>query len=146
MGCNMKDIMLKIVGKQITVEAEEQQLEFVTEGKYYEKGDSVYLVYDESQFSGMEGCTTSLKITGDKIRMKRYGNTIALDTEIEFEKGKRFKGYYDTPYGSVEMEVLTNDIVNNIERSDGSGSLNIDYHISLRGLSEGRSKLDIEII
>lgn len=142
----MKDIMLKIVGKQITVEAEEQQLEFVTEGKYYEKGDSVYLVYDESQFSGMEGCTTSLKITGDKIRMKRYGNTIALDTEIEFEKGKRFKGYYDTPYGSVEMEVLTNDIVNNIERSDGSGSLNIDYHISLRGLSEGRSKLDIEII
>lgn len=146
MGCNMKDIMLKIIGKQVTVESEEQQLEFVTEGKYYEKGDSVYLVYDESQFSGMEGCTTSLKITGDKIRMKRYGNTIALDTEIEFEKGKRFKGFYDTPFGSVEMEVLTNDITNNIERSNGSGSLNIDYHISLRGLSEGRSKLDIQII
>lgn len=142
----MKDIMLKIVGKQVTVESEEQQLEFVTEGKYYEKGDSVYLVYDESEFSGMEGCTTSLKITGDKIRMKRYGNSISLDTEIEFEKGKRFKGYYDTPYGAVEMEVLTNDITNNIKKSDGSGSLNIDYHISLRGLSEGRSKLDIQII
>lgn len=142
----MKDIMLKIIGKQITIETEEDQLEFVTEGKYYEKGDSVYLVYDESQFSGMEGCTTSLKITGDKIRMKRYGNSIGLDTEIEFEKGKRFKGYYDTPFGSVEMEVLTNDIVNNIKKSEGSGSLNIDYHISLKGLSEGRSKLDIQII
>ena len=51
----MKDIMLKIIGKQVTSESEEEQLEFVTEGKYYVKGDSVYLLYDESEFSGMEG-------------------------------------------------------------------------------------------
>ncbi|HWQ77670.1 MAG TPA: DUF1934 domain-containing protein [Anaerovoracaceae bacterium] len=142
----MKDIMLKIVGKQVTIDSEEEQLEFVTEGKYYVKGESVYLLYDESEFSGMEGCTTSLKITGDHIKMKRYGDSIGLDTEIVFEKGKRFKGYYDTPYGSVEMEVLTNDVINRIEKTEGRGTLNIDYHISLRGLSEGRSILDIEII
>jgi len=142
----MKDIMLKIIGKQVKTDSEEEQLEFVTEGKYYVKGDSVYLLYDESEFSGMEGCTTSLEITGDNIKMKRSGESIGLDTEIEFEKGKRFKGYYDTPYGSVEMEVLTNDVVNKIEKAEGKGSLNIDYHISLRGLSEGRSILDIEII
>lgn len=142
----MKDIMLKIIGKQVATDSEEQQLEFVTEGKYYVKGDSVYLLYDESEFSGMEGCTTSLQITGGNIKMKRFGESIGLDTEIEFEKGKRFKGYYDTPYGSVEMEVLTNDVVNKIEKTEGKGSLNIDYHISLRGLSEGRSILDIEII
>ncbi len=142
----MKDIMLKIVGRQVTSETEEEQLEFVTEGKYYVKGDSVYLLYDESEFSGMEGCTTSLKITGDNIKMKRFGERIGLDTEIEFQKGKRYKGYYDTPYGSVEMEVLTNDVINKIEKIEGKGTLNIDYHISLRGLSEGRSILDIEII
>ena len=142
----MKEIMLKIVGKQIMADVEEEQVELITEGRYYEKGDAVYLVYDESEFSGMEGCTTSLKITGDKIKMKRFGQLIGMDTEIEFEKGKRFKGYYDTPFGSVEMEVLTNDIVNTIKGSEGKGSLNIDYHISLRGLTEGRSKLDIQII
>lgn len=143
----MKEIMLKIIGKQVSSDAEEeQQLEFVTEGKYYEKGESVYLLYDESEFSGMEGCTTSLKITGKNIKMKRFGESIGLDTEIEFEKGKRFKGYYDTPFGSVEMEVLTNDVVNNIVKTEGKGKLNIDYNISLRGLSEGRSILDIEII
>ncbi|QOX65047.1 DUF1934 domain-containing protein [Anoxybacterium hadale] len=142
----MKEIMLKIIGKQVTLDAEEEQLEFVTEGKYYEKDDSVYLLYDESEFSGMEGCTTSLKITGETIKMKRFGENIGLDTEIEFEKGKRFKGYYDTPFGSVEMEVLTNDVVNNIVKTEGKGKLNIDYNISLRGLSEGRSILDIEII
>ena len=142
----MKDIMLKIIGKQVTTDTEEERLEFVTEGKYYVNGDSVYLLYDESEFSGMEGCTTSLKITGDNIKMKRYGESIGLDTEIEFEKGKRYKGYYGTPFGSVAMEVLTNDVVNRIEKTEGKGSLNIDYNISLRGLSEGRSILDIQII
>jgi uncharacterized beta-barrel protein YwiB (DUF1934 family) len=78
--------------------------------------------------------------------MKRHGETVPIDTEIQFEKGKRFNGFYDTPYGAVEMEVLTDDVVNNINRAKGIGSLNIDYHISLRGLSEGRSRLNIEIL
>lgn len=139
--------MLKIVGKQLFgLSEEEEQLEFMTEGKFYEKDDSIYLSYDESEFSGMEGCTTSLKITGDKIQMRRFGHSVPLDTEIQFEKGKRFTGYYDTPFGAVEMEVLTNDIVNNINKDAAKGTLNIDYHISLRGLSEGRNRLDIEII
>lgn len=147
----MKDIMLKIVGSQIThdrgVDAEEEILEFVTEGKLYERNQSVYLTYKESQFSGMEGCTTSLKITGDKVRMKRYGKALPLETVIEFEKGKRFEGYYDTPFGAVEMEVLTNQVENHIlGLPEARGTLNIDYHISLRGLSEGRSKLNIQIL
>ena len=43
----MKNIMLKIVGKQITGDNEEEteQLELVTEGKYYEKDGVLYLTY-----------------------------------------------------------------------------------------------------
>ena len=143
----MKDIMLKIIGKQVYgFTEEEDQLEFMTEGKYQEEGDSIVLSYDESELSGMTGCTTCLTIIGDKIMMKRYGTSMPLDTEIQFEKGKRFTGYYDTPYGAVEMEVLTNEVKHNINRNEATGTINIDYNISLRGLSEGRSRLDIEII
>ena len=145
-GVKMKDIMLKIVGKQITRDKEEEQLEFVTEGKLYEDGDAVYLTYPESEFSGMLGCTTSLKITKDKIEMRRFGEGTSAETEMEFQKGKRFNGMYETPYGPIEMEVLTNEIINNIDKDNAKGSLNIDYHISLKGLSEGRSRLDIEIL
>jgi uncharacterized beta-barrel protein YwiB (DUF1934 family) len=145
----MKDIMLKIIGNQITEDGAQSDgsavMEFITEGRFYQKGDSVYLVYDESEFSGMEGCTTSLKITGDKIRMKRYGEDVGIETAIEFERGKRFNGFYDTPMGSVAMEVLTNEVTNRITRG-GKGSLDIDYHVSLKGLTESRSKLSIEII
>ena len=35
----MKEIMVKIKGQQVTKEAGEDALEFVTEAKLYEKGD-----------------------------------------------------------------------------------------------------------
>ncbi len=141
----MREIMMKIIGTQVTADLEEDQMEFVTEGKLYEKGEALYLIYDESEISGMPGCRTRLKLKDGNIKMKRVGKNVGIDTEIEFEKGKRYTGYYDTPYGTIEMEVLTNHIENNL-RSDGTGSLDIDYHISLKGLLEGRNKLNIELM
>lgn len=57
----MKDITLKIVGKQIYRDVEEEQIEFVTEARLYEKGDSLYLIYEESEFSGMPAARRALK-------------------------------------------------------------------------------------
>jgi uncharacterized beta-barrel protein YwiB (DUF1934 family) len=138
--------MLKIIGSQITRDEGDERMEFITEGKYVEEDGAVLLSYDESELSGIEGCTTNLRITGDKIKMERCGGYISVDTAIEFEQGRRFKGYYDTPFGSIEMEVLTNSVVNNIVRENASGYLAIDYNISLKGLTESRSRLKIEII
>jgi len=125
---------------------EEVQLEFVTEGQLYEEDQSLYLVYEESEFSGMPGCKTKLEFTGDEIKMSRLGEGIEIDTEIEFRKGKRYTGFYETPFGAVEMEVLTNAIENNLCAAEGKGSVNIDYNISLKGLAEGRNKLNIEVM
>ena len=140
-----KDIMLKIIGKQITADMEEEALEFVTEGKLYKEGDTLCLLYDESEFSGMLGCQTTLRLNDNMIKMKRIGAGIGMDTVIEFRKGERYCGYYDTPFGAIEMEVLTNELKNNL-KTDGTGSVDIDYHISLKGLSEGRNKLNIQIM
>lgn len=141
----MKDIMMKIIGTQVNSNMEEEQLEFITEGKLYEKGETMYLIYDETELSGMPGCKTRLKLKDGSIKMRRVGKSVGIDTEIEFEKGKRYNGYYDTPYGAFEIEVLTNHLENKV-KSDGTGSLNIDYSVSLKGLVEGRNKLNIQIM
>ncbi|MDR0570637.1 MAG: DUF1934 domain-containing protein [Clostridiales Family XIII bacterium] len=142
----MKDIMLKIIGKQMTQDGEDEQVEFITEGRYQAEDGAVLLQYDESDLSGMAGCTTDLRIIGEKVKMERHGAAVGVDTAIEFERGRRFKGYYETPFGAVEMEVLTNFVVNRLEPEKGSGYLDIDYNISLKGLSESRSRLKIEIM
>ena len=120
-------------------------IEFMTEGRIYQKGDATYIVYEESKFSGLEGCKTTVKVSGDKVKMFRFSDGFPVDTQIEFEKGKRFEGYYQTPFGPVEMEVTTNSLTNNLSFEKG-GRLNIDYNIALVGLSEGRSVLDIEVM
>jgi uncharacterized beta-barrel protein YwiB (DUF1934 family) len=140
----MKDVRLKIVGKHIYEDVEEDQLELVTEGKLYQRGGKIYLTYDESEFSGMQGCKTRLTLSDNVVRMARHGSAVGIDTEIHFEKGKRYNGFYDTPFGTVEMEVLTNELINTVDPASG-GVVDIDYNISLKGLTEGRSRLKVEV-
>ena len=141
----MKDVTLKIVGKHIYDEnIEEDQLELITEGKMYRRGGQIFLTYDESEFTGLEGCRTRLTLEDGVVRMTRSGSAVGIDTEIRFEKGKRYDGLYDTPYGPIQMEVLTNELKNTVG-PDGNGVVDIDYSISLKGLSEGRSRLNIEV-
>jgi uncharacterized beta-barrel protein YwiB (DUF1934 family) len=144
----MKDITLKITGKQLygdNDQAQEEQVEFITEGKLDTRGDTLLLSYEESELSGMPGCITQMSVTGDVVRMTRKGEGLSQGTEILFEKGKRYSGSFDTPYGSVKMEVLTTQVENKLTK-DHKGHLAIDYDISLAGISEGRSRLELEIV
>jgi uncharacterized beta-barrel protein YwiB (DUF1934 family) len=146
----MKDIMLKITGKTVRqdegAEKNEDIMEFVTAGQLYHRGTTTFIKYPESELSGLEGCTTSLIITKDKVKMRRTGQPLAADTEMEFKKGERFYGMYETPFGPVSMELLTNDVTGLEEAGEGRQKLSIDYHISLRGLMESRNKLELEIM
>lgn len=140
----MKTVTLKITGKHIHENVEEDQLELVTEGTLQKSEGRIYLTYDESEFTGMQGCETRLTLADGIVKMTRHGEAVGIDTEICFEKGKRYSGYYDTPYGPIEMEVLTNELINTVNAEKG-GRVDIDYDISLKGLSEGRSRLNIEV-
>ncbi len=140
----MKNITIKIVGKHIHDNVEEEQMEFVTEAQMYEKNEVLYIIYDESEFTGMVGLKTRLRLEGDNLRLSRIGET-GINSEMRFEKGERFEDSYDTPMGPVEIEVLTNEFFNSMTY-EATGRLSVDYNISLKGLTEGRSKLDIEFI
>ena len=145
----MKDIMLRIIGNQIrgleSKTEDEDAVEFITEGRFTQKGDALYLIYEESELSGVLGYTTSLKVMGGKVRMKRYGGEEGIQTAIEFEKGGKFTGWYETPFGTIEMEVLTNEIDNQLD-PEGSGTLDIDCSVCLKGLTESRNLLRFEIM
>ena len=68
----MKDITIKITGKQCYDGTEEDQMEFVTDGRVYERNGYFYLIYDESEISGLEGFRTTLKFNENSLKMKRF--------------------------------------------------------------------------
>ena len=140
----MKDVVLKISGKTINqgvdCQTEDELIEFITEGKMASRGNCMFFSYPESSLSGIEGCTTSLTVSADRVKMKRTGAAFPNGSELEFEKGKRFMGLYETPFGSVGLEVLTNDIKRKAE------GLSIDYSVCFGGQTEMRHRFDIEVL
>ena len=120
-------------------------MEFITEAKLYKRGEALYLIYEESELSGIPGCKTRLKLKGDEVQLKRFGKGAGAGSEIRFETGKRYTGYCETPFGAIEMEVLTNRLENTLSEH-GDGQLDIDYNISLKGLMAGRNRLSITLM
>lgn len=141
----MKEVLVKIKSRQVHNDTGEDEMEFVTEAKLYRRKDTYYLIYDESEFSGMPGCKTRLRLRGQELQMKRVGEGAGVGNEILFSKGQRFTGIYDTPFGPIELEVLTNDLANDID-DEGKGFIDVDYDISLKGLAEGRNTLNITLM
>ena len=140
----MKDVTIKIVGKHIHDNTDEEQMELITEAKLYERNGVLYLIYDESEFTGMKGVQTRLRLTPESLKLSRSGE-LGKGSEMRFEKGKRFENRYHTPIGPVDVEILTNEFENSMT-AEGKGRVSVDYSISLKGLTEGRSRLDIEFM
>ena len=141
----MRDITLKITGKQIYENREEDQMEFVTEGKLYLKNGAIYMIYEESELAGMAGCKTTLKLCGDTLRMKRIGQA-GTGAEMYFEENKRFNSTYSTPYGPMELEILTRSVENQFDMESLSGHVAVCYDVSLQGMAEGKNKLEINVM
>lgn len=145
----MKDVLLKITGTITTLNggkaADKDVIEFITEGQIQSRGRSTMIVYPEMEESGMEGAITRITISPSRVRVKRE-LAPEVETVMEFEKGKRYNGYYVTGYGPIPMEVLTNDIIMTDDDALGKKTLSIDYSMSLKGLTESRNQLDIKVL
>ncbi len=138
----MRNVVLKIKGKQTNVEGEENVIELITQGKLYTKNGSYYLVYDETELSGMEGSTTTLKIQEHKISMKRFGNN---SSSLIFEKGQRHRAEYITAYGDMSLEVMTDKVDINISET-GKGNIDLLYRLNLSKDMESNNHLTIDIM
>lgn len=137
-----ENVVVKIKTCQIDSKGERDDMELITEGKLYKKNDATYVVYEESEISGMKGTTTTLKILNNCVVMKRFGNS---NSELTFEKGRRSKTKYKTAYGDLSMETVTKSVDINIDENLKSLNVNINYDLNITGLFEGKNIIDIKI-
>ena len=106
-------------------EADEEKEEFVelmTRGQFVQKGGSYYITYKETETTGYEGCTTTLKIAvdGSRVVMLRFGKNGGVGTQLQIEKGKRNLCHYETGFGSMTLGVTADEIVNELTEKGGT--------------------------
>jgi uncharacterized beta-barrel protein YwiB (DUF1934 family) len=115
-----------------------EKYDFETEGKVFEKEGTQYIMYEESELSGMKGDKTVLKFRDGVCTMHRYG---VHRSELIFEEGQKSETIYHTPYGNFDMTTLASKVIYN----RASGHVELDYRLIIKGLSESKNKLKIKI-
>lgn len=134
-----KEVIISFVGNQEN-DGEKDSVEFITEGSLYKKGADYYVTYKESELTGMEGTTTTLKVRDGKVTMLRFG---AQNTQLIFEKGCRHVCCYDTMCGVISVGVWTNDVSVSLNENGGEvyASYNIDVDNSLVGKNDFKMQI-----
>ena len=125
---------------KIQHDSQQETYELVAFGRYYQKGSSIYIKYDEVQEEGT--VNTIVKITGEEAVILRSG---ALKMRLSFLQGKEMNGSYDSPYGMLLLTTKTNEL--SLEQSsDGQidGQFQLKYQLMMQGSSVGVYEMNIK--
>lgn len=131
--------IVKIISKTM-VDGEEERIELITPGKFYKKGEAYFVVYEETEISGMEGTTTTLKIENDELKIIRFGTT---SSNLIFKKGIKHSSIYKTIYGIFEVTIEPS--VMKIDMDKNGGKIELIYSLEAGGMVESTNSMCIEI-
>jgi uncharacterized beta-barrel protein YwiB (DUF1934 family) len=103
---------------------QKDSVELMTHGGYLHREGNYYIVYEESEATGYEGCTTTVKVSDDarRVAMLRYGKT---PSQLVIEKGTRHLCHYETGYGALSLGVSADEITHTL--GDLGGKLKFSY-------------------
>lgn len=137
---NNKIMKKKAIISVSSKQSNEEPIEIVTPGSFYKKNDFYYAVYKETELSGMEGTTTTLKMKQDKFSLIRMGST---STKMDFDENRKNVSMYKTPYGTIELEIKTNNLNVNVNKE--GGDILINYGIGTAGQALKNTELKVKI-
>jgi len=133
---------MKVIGIQKTDQSEDEKIELFTEGIFYKKNGSYCYEYEDTKLADEGGGKTKLVLEGDVLTMEKSGSLSASD--MTFQKGKKYKSAYLTPYGQLNLEVLTTKFNSQVDE-DGKGNIDLEYTLNLSGGEKTINNLHIEI-
>ena len=135
-----KPVIISIRGVQSTSPGEEDVMELVTQG-VLESGEGEFtLTYRESELTGLEGTTTTFRISKDKITLTRQGT---LNSEMVFQEGKEHVSLYETPYGGLTLGVKTRKARSDLALT--GGDLEIHYALEVDNEKIGENSFFIQV-
>ena len=126
--------------KSIQNNDKNEAIEVVTPGDFYKKDDNYYVRYEETEISGMEGTTTTMKITSDSITLTRKGTT---NSKMTIKKNAKDIVMYGTPHGILEFMLDTKKI--DINLNDEGGNIAATYNMFLGEGEPLKTSLNVEI-
>lgn len=135
-----EDYLIRITGIQES-DGEKNSVELMTRGSFVRRGGSYYISYRETEATGYEGCTTTVKLDKlGKVSMLRYG---PMPSQLVIEKGRRHICHYDTGQGSITMGIAADEIVADL--TERGGSLRFSYNLDINANPFSKNTVNITV-
>ena len=121
---NMEENYLITIRGTMEQDGDSDTVELMTRGSLVHKDSAYYIVYRETEATGYDGCTTTVKVADDarRVTMTRFGR---VPSQLVVEKGKRHLCHYDTGFGAVSLGVAADEIEPAL--TDRGGRLKFSY-------------------
>lgn len=126
-----------------TIPGDVTRTEVTVAASYHDDNHRICIRYTEGAESGMEGTKTTVafqKCTPDCVTVLRDG---AVKSALQFERGQRYFGVYQTPIMPFELCLFSHSVSNGIEKT---GILQLEYTIQLKGAQAEHNKLTLRIL
>lgn len=134
-----KDVLVKVRGIQGSL-VEDDTIEMITTGLYYERNGKTYIKYDDTSLDEDATTSTTIKIADEQVSILRHG---ATNTQMIFEKDKEHFTPYETAFGIFEIILRTTDI--QIEKEEDKLLLNVLYNIEVNHSGTTESQFVVEV-
>ena len=133
-------VMLSIRGEQYFDDVDPDATELMTEGTLTLREGNLYLAFQESELTGMEGTTTTFAVEGPRVTLMRTGS---VNSQMVFEEGKQHTSLYETPFGELTVDIQTSKLIHNL--SERGGLMEIKYSIAVEHTVTGRNCFKIRV-
>lgn len=135
-----KDIMISLTSVQ-WVDNEKSETELLTKAKLSHEDGLDVISYEDTSATGFEGSVTTIKI--DKSRSASIIRKGTANTILSLEMGRKHYCQYGTPYGMLQMGVLTHQIQNTLAK-DGRVYLKYSIDINASYVSDNEIIMTIQ--
>ena len=123
-----KDVLVSVRGTQFIGGSDDDSIEIITSGSYYNKDGRHYIIYEES-VEGVDTPTRNvIKVTPDKIEVAKRG---IVESHMTFECGKKNMANYVTPMGLIVLGLTTTSM--QAEEQEDSFHIRIEYSLEMNG-------------
>lgn len=134
-----KDVLITVSGIRLEG-SEEEDIELVTSGQYYNKGGKDYILYEEYLEETAETSKCNIIVDNNKIDIVKHG---LANVHMIFDKLKRNTSYYQTPYGNLVMGFDTTDL--RVKKEEEEINIYIKYNIDINHSHVSENDINIRI-
>jgi uncharacterized beta-barrel protein YwiB (DUF1934 family) len=125
------------ISTEIHQDGNKETFELITFGRYYQKGESSFLQYEEVLEDAK--INTTVKISEQEVLILRSG---AIKMRMRFQEQKTFAGTYETPYGVLQTSASTKRL--NQSLKNNTGLLELVYDLQMQGQDSGTYHMTIQ--